>query len=87
MVALSESQRQVVQAQQGQPVPVVDEQTRQVYYLISAEQFEHVRALLTVDPFEPRELYPVIAKTAAKAGWADPAMDDYDRYDELHPKG
>lgn len=86
MVTLSESQRQVVQAHHGEPIAVVDDQTRQVYYLISAEQFEQVRALLSAEPFESRELYPLISKTAAEAGWADPRMDDYDRYDELRAK-
>ena len=87
MVTLSESQRQIVKSLPGQPVPVVDEETQRIYYLISAEQFEQVRTLFTEEPFEPRELYPHVAKTAATAGWADPSMDDYDRYDELHPKG
>ena len=35
------------------------------------------------EPHDPRELYPLIARTAADAGWDDPLMDDYDRYDEL----
>ena len=35
------------------------------------------------EPHDPRELYPLIAHTAADAGWDDPLMDDYDRYDEL----
>jgi PHD/YefM family antitoxin component YafN of YafNO toxin-antitoxin module len=86
MVTLSESQRQIVQAHNGEPIAVMDDQTRQVYYLISAEQYEQVRALLTAEPFDPRELYPLISKTAAEAGWADPQMDDYDRYDEVRAK-
>ena len=86
MVTLNDSQRQAVAALAGQPVELVDEQTQKVYYLISAEQFEQVRSLFTEEPFEPRELYPLVAKTAAEAGWADPSMDDYDRYDELHPQ-
>ena len=86
MVTLNESQRQIVEALAGQPVQVVDEHTRKVYYLISAEQFEQVRALFTEEPFDPRELYPLVAKTAAEAGWTDPRMDDYDRYDEFRPQ-
>jgi hypothetical protein len=69
---------------EGAPVPVVDEQTQQKYYLISADQFEAIRPLLADVPFQPRELYPLTAKTAAAAGWENPVMDDYDRYDELH---
>ena len=65
---------------------VVDERTKQVYYLISAQQFEQVRSLFALDEFQPREMYPLISTTAAEAGWADPPMDDYDRDDELRPK-
>jgi hypothetical protein len=37
--------------------------------------------------FQPRELYPLIAKTAAEAGWSDPAMDAYGHYDEQRDQG
>jgi hypothetical protein len=86
MVTLSESQRQMLKALSGKPVPVMDDETQQLYYLISADQFEQIRTLFTEEPFEPRELYPQISKTASDAGWSDPQMDDYDRYDELRPK-
>ncbi len=68
-----------------EPLRIVNEHTQRVYYLISAEQFEQVRSLFARDEFRPREMYPLITKTAADAGWADPQMDDYDRYDELRP--
>jgi hypothetical protein len=84
--ALSDQQREVLEAEQGRPVSVVDERTRRVYYLISAEQFETVKALFTDEPFDPRELYPLTSKTAAEAGWADPAMDAYDHYDDHQPQ-
>jgi hypothetical protein len=69
----------------SEPVCVVDERTKQVYYLISAEQFEQVRSLFIHEEFQPREMYLLISQTAAEAGWADPQMDDYDRYDEIRP--
>jgi hypothetical protein len=87
MVTLSEPQRDAVKALGGQPVPVVDDRTNEFYYLISAEQFEKIRQALVEESFEARELYPLIAKTAAQAGWADPQMDDYDRYDESRTQG
>jgi hypothetical protein len=80
---LTEAQRQIVQSGDGFPVEVIDEQTQQVYYLITSAQFERVQALLAADPHDPSELYPLISRTAADAGWNDPLMDDYDRYDEL----
>lgn len=74
--------RQALQLHNGGPVRIVDEQTQRDYFVISAEQFQAVSALFTAEEFEPRELYPLIAKAAALAGWDDPAMDDYDNYDE-----
>ena len=86
MTNLNDEQRQALFEHQGSPVPILDEQTQQVYYLISADQFEKVCALLAEEEFDPREMYPLIAKTAAEAGWADPIMDEYDHYDEHRPK-
>ncbi len=82
---LTEAQRQIVQSGSGLPVEMIDEQTKLVYYLITSAQFERLQTLLADEPHDPRELYPLIARTAAEAGWNDPMMDDYDRYDELRP--
>jgi hypothetical protein len=83
---LSEQERQALQSAGGQPIPVVDPERQCVYYLISGEQYEKVRALLAEDELNPREMYPLIAKTAGEAGWNEPTMDDYDRYDELRAR-
>ena len=82
---LSEQERQALRSAAGQPVQVVDPDTQRVYYLISGEQYETVRALLAENEADPREMYPLITKTAGEAGWNEPIMDDYDRYDELRP--
>jgi hypothetical protein len=82
MSTISDQQRQELQAHPGRPVEVIDEQNHKVYYLIPADQFDKVRALLTEEEFNPREMYPLIAKTAGAAGWNDPEMDAYDQYDE-----
>ena len=79
---LTEQIRQALDAERGQPVKIVDEQTSRVYYVITAEQFETVRALLADGDFDPREIYPLISKTAGDAGWNDPSMEVYDNYDE-----
>ena len=80
--AITDQMRQALDAEHGQPVKIVDEKTSQVYYVISAAQFETMRALFADGEIQPREAYPLIAKTAAAAGWADPVMDAYDNYDE-----
>ena len=84
VAALSEQQRNVLVAEPDKPVTVVDEQTQRVYYLIPAEKFDRLRSLLSEEEFQPSEAYPLIAKTAAEAGWADPLMDAYDNYEQAH---
>ena len=86
MHPLTEQQRQELATNAGTPVPVVDQHTQRIYYIISAEQYDRVRALLVEEDFSPRELYPLIAKTAGEAGWNDTAMDAYDHYDEHRPQ-
>jgi hypothetical protein len=85
-IILSEQQRQSLEADARTPVQVVDEQGQKVYYLISAEQFEKIRVLFDEGTFDPREVYPLTAQTAGEAGWNDPAMNAYDRYDEHRDK-
>ena len=87
MSILTDQQREELQCREGLPVAVLDEQSQKVYYLISAEEFEKVRPLFVEEQFQPRELYPLIAKTAAEAGWNDPAMNAYDHYDEQRNQG
>jgi hypothetical protein len=81
---VTDQMRQALDAEHGGPVRIVDEQTQREYYIISAEQFETVQAVFAAGEFSPRELYPLISKTAAAAGWDDPAMNAYDNYDEHH---
>ena len=78
---VTDQMRQALEAGNGTPVRLVDEQTRRVYYLISAEQWETAQSQLAEGEFGIRELYPLISRTAAAAGWDDPAMDVYDHYD------
>jgi hypothetical protein len=86
-VVLTDQLRQALEAGNGSPVRLVDEQTRRVYYIISAEQWEAVQSLLADGEFSPRELYPLISKTATAAGWDDPAMSVYDHCDEHRHEG
>ena len=74
--------RQAIDEQGGAPVYVVDAATNAIYVLLRAEQYETLRALsVEDDEVDPRELYPLTAKTAAAAGWDDPEMDIYNDYD------
>jgi hypothetical protein len=79
---LTSEQLHLLQESQGNPVPVVDAASQKLYFIISAEQLETVRAVMECGEFQPAELYPLIAKSAAAAGWDLPDMDEYDNYDE-----
>ena len=52
------------------------------YVPMRADQYENLSALIAEgEDFDPRELYPVMAKSAAAAGWDDPDLDAYNDYD------
>ena len=51
------------------------------YVLMRAEQYENLSALFAEGKeFVARELYPLIAKSVASAGWDDPDLDAYNDY-------
>jgi hypothetical protein len=78
---LTDEQRQAIEEHGGEPVYVVDAQTNASYVLIRAEQYRILTALFADIEFDPRELYPLSARSAAAAGWDDPDMDVYNEYD------
>lgn len=81
-IAFTSEQLLSVQDGHGSPVPIIDAASQKLYFIISAEQLETVRAMIADGDFQPAELYPLTAKTAAAAGWDSPEMDEYDNYDE-----
>ncbi len=50
-----------------------------------AEDYKRLRALVE-DDFNIRDTYAAQFASAMRAGWNDPAMDDYDNYDEAYRK-
>jgi hypothetical protein len=79
MIELTPEQRRQLE---GAQVPrLIDPETRKTYVLVSEEVYERIKGLLG-DDFHPSEAYPAIDRAFA-AGWDDPKMDDYDRYEEL----
>ena len=60
----------------GTPVEVFDPTTNEVYYLISAEQFQMLASAATGD-FDPRDAYPLIDKIMAEDDAHDPLLDSY----------
>jgi hypothetical protein len=69
----------------NKPVPVIDPETNAVYFLVSGEAFERLRALFDDEPFDVRETYAAQDAALAKV-WDDPALDVYNDYDARQPR-
>ena len=79
---LPDDLRQAIEKEGGSPVHLVDSVTNVHYVLMRADQYANLGALIgEAEEFDPRELYPVMAKSAAAAGWDDPDLDAYNDYD------
>jgi hypothetical protein len=79
---LSDDLRQAIEKEAGSLLHIVDADTNVRYVLMRAELYEKLSALFAEgEEFDPRELYPLMAKSAAAAGWDDPDLDVYNDYD------
>jgi hypothetical protein len=82
---LTDEQRQVLKTLPDGPVQVVDERSDKVYVLIRSDRYKHLQALLKED-FNISDTYAAQMEAAWRAGWDDPAMGDYNNYDENRKK-
>jgi hypothetical protein len=71
---LDPSLRQAVAV--GTPVEVFDPSTNEVYYLVSAEQFQRM-AIASADDFDPRHSYPIVDSVMADDDAHDPLLESY----------
>jgi hypothetical protein len=78
---LSKDLQQLIDAQPAVPPRIVDPRTNKAYVLVSADQYERIKALLEQDD-NRSDTYEAQLDAAMRAGWGDSAMDEYDRYDE-----
>ena len=82
---LTPEQSQALAAHPTASLRLVDPQTDRAYVLVPAEVFERIRAVVE-DDFDIRDTYAAQFQSALRAGWGDPAMDDYDNYDDNYRK-
>jgi hypothetical protein len=74
--------RQAIEKEGGSPVHLVDAPTNVHFVLMRADHYEKLTALIAErEDFDARDLYPLMAKSAASAGWDDPDLDAYNDYD------
>jgi hypothetical protein len=83
---LTDDLRQALEQEGSNPVYLVDATTNANYVIMRADQYEKVKALFEEEEFNPRELYPLVERSLLKAGWDDPAMDEYNDYDTHRSK-
>jgi hypothetical protein len=79
MIELTQEQREKLDTSGA--VDVTDTATACPYVLVRKDVYDRVKSLLEDDP---REAYPAVDRAFA-AGWDEPAMSDYDRYEEFRP--
>ncbi len=80
-VSLSQELRDALAEHPGEPLELVDADSRARYVLVPAEQFDRVKALLSTEEFEISETYDAQSQALATAGWDDPELDVYNDYD------
>jgi hypothetical protein len=81
MIELTEQQRHEL-GDAADPVRVVDPATKREFYLIRADLFARLQAV--IGDLEPRDAYPAVDRAFAP-GWDDPKMADYDNYEQHRP--
>ncbi len=74
---LSNDLRQAVDIE-GTPLKIVDSRTGTVYVLVDVEAFQRLHSLIGDDV---SDTYRAQIESAMRAGWDDPAMDEYNDYD------
>jgi hypothetical protein len=64
------------------PLATVHPVTGKVFFVVSAEQFERLKPLFEDVPKSFEEQHFELEQLGKHAGWDDPNMDAYDKYDE-----
>ena len=83
---LTVEMREALLQQPGQPVTVEDDQTHLHYVLLPLNVYQRVRSLFADDSFDVTDSYAAQSAVAGAAGWDDPEMEVYDRYDDHRKK-
>ena len=78
---LTAEMREALLQQPGKPLTVEDEQTHLHYVLLPLNLYQRVRSIFADESFDATDTYAAQSAAAGAAGWNDPEMDVYDRYD------
>ena len=79
-IQLTEDQSKAIERTTETPL-ATDPRTHKAYRLISVDVFERVKSLVGDSDSALADTYRAQIDSAMKAGWNDPAMDEYNDYD------
>jgi len=82
---LTTEQIQAIQANPDGAVQVIDPQCNEAYVIVRADVYQQMQDILK-DEYHLSDTYVAQVQSAVGAGWDDPAMDDYNNYDENFKK-
>jgi hypothetical protein len=83
-IELTEDQSKAIERAGDKTPSVTDPRTRKSYVLVGAEFFERIKALVGDGDYALVDTYRAQLDSAMRAGWSDPAMDEYNDYDAHH---
>ena len=82
---LTSEQIQAIQADPNVALRVIDPHNNEAYVIVRADVYEQMQLILK-DEYQLRDTSVAQMRSALRAGWDDPAMDDYNNYDENYQK-
>ena len=80
-IILTEEQSKALETATVTPPCVTDPRTQETYVLLNLRVFQRIRALFGSEDYTLEDTYPAQLEAAMRAGWNDPAMDEYNDYD------
>jgi hypothetical protein len=76
-IELTREQQQALDARAEDPIRVIDPRTQDRYVLVREEVYEKLQGLIAGDRLTEDERRAILRGVWRRAGWDDPAMDDY----------
>ena len=82
MIELTEHQMQALAAPEASPPRILNPRTKETFILLRVEDYERLKEEAYDDsPWTAEEMIALASQAGKHAGWDDPKMDEYDRYE------
>ena len=80
-ILLTEDQSRAIEQATDRPPLANDPRTHKTYRLVSVEVFDRVKSIVGDSDDAINDTYRAQVDSAMRAGWDDPAMNEYNDYD------